>query len=241
MKHVASIGLALALALAGVASACGPSTPDANTPPTPSGEPTSSAAPETSAAPTTSAAPETTSAAPTSAPTQTSAPAGTQAPAAGAPPGPPFMASKMGDELKKAGFDLAKLPPKIDKMSDAQKKKIMPLFVKALGYEGCNGCHADGDFKKKTRNLKIAEHMYDEFVVALRDEKNAATVFCDSCHQGKAKMLNRSDKKAVGKFMDEQYVGHMARADKKSHECGTCHGDTMEMAIFDKLWQANKI
>ena len=45
----------------------------------------------------------------------------------------------------------------------------MPLFVKALGFEGCNGCHAEGDFKKKTRNLKIAEHMYDEFVVAMRD------------------------------------------------------------------------
>lgn len=234
MKHAASIGLALALALAGIASACGPSTPEGNTPPQPSGEPTTTAAPVTTSAPT---AEPTASAMPTT----TSAPtASASTPPPAAPPGPPIMASKMGEELKKAGFDLAKLPAKLGKMSDGQKKKIMPLFVKALGYENCNGCHVEGDFKKKTRNIHIAEHMYDEFVAALRDDKNAATMFCDSCHQGKAKILNRSDLKAVGKYMDEQYVGKMARADKKDHACGTCHGDTMEMKVFDKMWQVGK-
>jgi len=150
------------------------------------------------------------------------------------------MASKLAEDLKKAGFDIAKLPATIDKMSDAQKKKIMPLFVKSLGYENCQGCHVEGDFKKHTRNTNIAEKMYTEFVVALRDEKGAATVFCDSCHQGKPKVLNRSDLKAVGKFMDEQYVGHFNRTDKKEQACGSCHGDTMEMKIFDKLWMVNK-
>ena len=65
-------------------------------------------------------------------------------------------------------------------------------------------------------------------------------MFCDSCHQGKAKVLNRSDLKAVGKFMDEEYVGHLARTDKKDHGCATCHGDTMEMKIFEKSWQVSK-
>lgn len=232
MRHAASIGLALALALAGLASACGPSTPDANTPPAPTGEPAATGAPTATAAPT---AEPTASAAPDA----TGAPSANP-PAAAGPVAEPIVASKMADELKKAGFDLAKMPPKLDKMSGAQKKKIMPLFVKALGYESCTGCHVEGDFKKKTRNLRIAEHMYDEFVASLRDDKGAATVFCDSCHQGKAKVLNRSDLKAVGKYMDEQYVGHLARADKASHECGTCHGDTMEMKIFDKLWEVGK-
>lgn len=230
MRQAASIGLALALALAGLASACGPATPDANTPPAPTGEPAATGAPTATAAPT---------AEPTAAPEATAAPSATPPQAAG-PVAEPIMATKMADELKKAGFDLAKMPPKIDKMSGAQKKKIMPLFVKALGYESCTGCHVEGDFKKKTRNLRVAEHMYDEFVASLRDDKGAATVFCDSCHQGKAKVLNRSDLKAVGKYMDEQYVGHLARADKASHECGTCHGDTMEMKIFDKLWEVGK-
>ena len=75
---------------------------------------------------------------------------------------------------------------------------------------------------------------------ALRDDKGAATIFCDSCHQGKDKILNRTDLKAVGKYMDEEYVNKMARADKKDHGCSTCHGDTMEMKIQDKLWNVMK-
>ena len=231
MKYAGTIGLALALAFAGIASACGPATPDASNPPVPTGEPTATSAPTASDVPT--SAPTV-----TSAPTASVAPTGTTAPAAAPEPaGQPVKASAFAEDLKKAGFDLAKLPPKIGKMSDGQKKKIMPLFVKALGYENCQGCHVEGDFKKKTRNLEIAEHMYDEFVAALRDEKGVANVFCDSCHQGKPKVLNRSDLKAVNKFMDDQYVNHFSRADKKSQECSSCHGDTFEMKIFDKLWK----
>ncbi|MEZ4297621.1 MAG: hypothetical protein R3B70_21850 [Polyangiaceae bacterium] len=231
MKQAASIGLALALGFAGVVSACGPSTPDSNTPPTPTGEP-SATAPEATAAPT---------AEPTAAPTAepTAAPS-TTAPAAAAPAGPNVIPSGMAEDLKKAGFDLAKLPPSLDKMSLAQKKKMMPLFVKSLGYENCTGCHVEGDFKKHTRNTEIAEHMYEEFVANLRGDKGAANVFCDSCHQGKPKILNRSDLKAVGKYMDDQYVGHFERADKGDHGCATCHGDLMEMKIFDKMWKVQK-
>lgn len=233
MKHAASIGLALVLALAGVASACGPSTPEANPPPTPTGDATAAPAPTDTAAPT--AQPEA-----TAAPTASAAPTATTPAAPAAPPGPPVMASKMAEELKKEGFDIAKLPKKLDKMTKAQKSKIMKLFVKSLGYENCNGCHVEGDFAKKTRNMNIAEHMYDEFVVGFRGEKGAATMFCDSCHQGKAKILNRSDLKALGKFMDEQYVAHIERADGKEQACASCHGDTMEMKIFDKMWQVGK-
>lgn len=238
MKMMGSIGLALALGLAGVAAACGPATPEGQTPAGGSAQPTETAAPTASGAPTESAAP-TASAPPTQsvAPTASAPPSASTPPAAAAPVGPPFMASKLGEDLKKAGFDLAKLPPNLEKMPDAQKKKIMPVFVKALGFENCNGCHAEGDFKKKTRMTNIAKGMYNNFVAVLRDEKNAPTVFCDSCHQGKADILNRKDLKAVSKFMDEQYVAHMARADKKDHGCSTCHGDTMEMKIFDKMWK----
>jgi hypothetical protein len=237
MKFVGTFGLSLALALTGVLAACGPATPEANTPPTGTGEPTGSAAPTATAAPT---AEPTSAPTASGAPTASAAPTTTAAPAAAAPPGPPIMASKLGEELKKAGFDLAKLPASIEKMADGPKKKLMPVLVKAMGYEDCKGCHVENDFKKKTRNTKIAAHMYDDFVAKMRDDKGAATVFCDSCHQGKAKFLNRADLKAVGKYMDDQYVNHLARADKKSQECGTCHGDTMEMKIFDKLWAVNK-
>ena len=238
MKIAGSIGLALALTLAGIVAACGPATPEGQVPEGGSAQPTASAPPTESGAPMTSAAP-TASTPPTSSgtPTASTPPTSTAPPAAAAPAGPPIMASKLADDLKKQGFDIAKLPPDISKMPDAQKKKIMPIFVKALGYENCNGCHAEGDFKKRTRNTNIAKGMYNNFVAAMRDEKGAGTLFCDSCHQGKPKVLSRSDLKAVGKFMDEQYVNHMARADKKDHGCATCHGDTMEMKIFDKMWK----
>lgn len=225
MKIAGSIGLALALALAGLASACGPSTPDVQNPPAPTGEPTATAAP-------------TASDAPTAAPTASAAPTTTAEPTAPpGPAGPAVKASAFAEKLKNAGFDLAKLPPKIDKMTDGQKKKIMPLFVEALGYKDCTGCHVEGDFKKKTRHLEIAEHMYDEFVAKLRDEKGNATVFCDSCHDGKSEFLNRSDRAAVNKYMDVEYVGHFTRADKTNQECSSCHTDTFEMKIFDKVWK----
>jgi hypothetical protein len=237
MKHAASIGLALALAIAGIVSACESSNPDAKVPPTATNEPVATATPTETAAAT---APPASTGAPTANATSTGAPTASTPPPSAAPPGPPVMASKMAEDLKKEGFDLAKLPPKLAKMPDAQKKKIMKLFVKSLGYESCTGCHVENDFKKKTRNMAIAAHMYDDFVAGLHGDKGAANIFCDSCHQGKAKFLVRTDLKAVGKFMDEQYVGHMERTDKKDHACGTCHGDTMEMKVFDKLWLVNK-
>lgn len=225
-KAIGSLGLALALLLGGVVGACGP-TPEPNTPPTPTGEPTSTAAP---------------TATPTVEPTATPTPTTTATPTAtastpppAAPPSQPIVASKLAADLKAIGLDLNKLPS-LEKMPLATKKKVMPLFQKALGYEGCNGCHAEGDFKKETRNLKIARNMWNSFVVPLREEKGGA-IFCDSCHNGKPKILNRSDMTAVGKFMEAEYEDKMSRADKKSHSCGSCHGDPFEPKIQDKLWK----
>ena len=31
--------------------------------------------------------------------------------------------------------------------------------------------------------------------------------------------------------------GKLTRADKKEHACSTCHGESMEIAIIDKLWK----
>ena len=39
--------------------------------------------------------------------------------------------------------------------------------------------------------------------------------------------------------MDVEYVGHFSRADKKSQECSSCHTDTFEMKIFDKVWKVS--
>jgi hypothetical protein len=223
-KH---LGLAAVIAAAAVAAACGPATPPTNTPPTdvtatptaPSGVPT---APPTDTAPTPTATP-------------------TAPPTANTPPPPASLGnftsvgpSNLAAEVKKIGIDLS-APLDFDKLPLAQKKKLMPLFVKALGYEGCAGCHVEGDFKKQTRNVQMAKGMWNHFVKQLRDDKGAP-LFCDSCHQGKAKPLDRTSRDGMKPFMKNEYVGKLTRADRKDNTCGTCHGDTIELHIFEKSW-----
>lgn len=155
-------------------------------------------------------------------------------PAAAAKKSSPIRASAMLEDVKKAGIDLKKIPD-FDKMPLATKKKLMPLFQKSLGFADCQGCHVKDDFKAETRNLKITRGMWKHFVVAVRDEKGGA-VFCDTCHEGSPKNLDRSDRKAMEKFMEDEYEHKLTKADKKEMECTTCHTDTMEMKIIEKVW-----
>ena len=129
--------------------------------------------------------------------------------------------------------------PTLDKLKTGKKKKLMPLFQKALGYEDCGGCHAgnDGvfDYKKETKNLKMARNMWNRYVVELRDEKGGA-LFCDSCHDNDAQVLARADKDKVSAFMEKEYEGKLTRADGEEHSCSTCHTDVFEPHIFKDVW-----
>jgi len=222
-----TLGLAAALLLAALAGACGPSTPQ--TPTTPTAEP--SAMPGATPSATPSGEPG---------PAGTTAPTGgpKTGPAAGGAPSQPIVASKLLEDVKKVGIDLAKAPD-IGKLPMDKKKKVMPILQKALGYDACTGCHVEGDMKAETHNKKVAREMWNHFVVGLRDEKGGP-LFCDSCHNGKNKVLNRGDKEAVKKFMETEYEGKLSRSDKKEHACSTCHGESMEVAIIDKLWKIPK-
>ena len=217
-----TLGLAAALLLAALAGACGPSAPAVSPTPEPSATP--SGTPEAGPAPSGEPGP-----APSGAPS-----AGPKAGPSGAP-NTPLSASKLAEDVKKIGIDLSKTPD-ITKLPLDKKKKVMPILQKALGYDACTGCHVEGDMKAETRNKKIAREMWNKFVGPLRDEKGGP-IFCDSCHNGKNKVLNRADKEAVKKFMETDYEGKLTRADKKEHACSTCHGESMEVAIIDKLWK----
>jgi hypothetical protein len=138
-------------------------------------------------------------------------------------------------DLKATGINLTKIS-EIGKLPLAQKKKVMPIMQKAMGYTACTGCHVEGDFKAETRNLKISREMWNAYTVPLRDEKGGV-LFCDSCHSGQAKVLNRADKEALKKFMEDEYEHKLTRADKKDMECSTCHGEAMETKIIEKLWK----
>ncbi len=157
------------------------------------------------------------------------------APAPGPDPNVPVHTSAMLDKVAAIGLDPKNLP-KMDKLTSEQKKKVMPLFKESLGFEKCTGCHVEGDFKKKTRMMDIAEEMWDRFVVEMRHE-GGAPLFCDSCHGGKKEPFVDDDIAVVRKFMASEYVEKLERADKKPHDCKTCHGDKLELDIFDNLWK----
>jgi hypothetical protein len=229
-SRLTTSALTFSVVLAALGAACGP--------PPPVSAPLSSSstaavidAPPPAVTP--SAAPSATpSAAPSVAPTAAPAALPQGMPAKSAP----LAATRYPDELKKLGFDGKKAIPDLEKLDLATKKKLMPFFQKALGYESCTGCHAaDGDYHTSTRNMKITRKMWSQFVSVLRDEKGGL-VFCDSCHNGATKILNRVEKKEVGKFMHENYVAKLVRADKQENGCATCHSKPMEPLIIEKLW-----
>jgi hypothetical protein len=216
--------LALGLAITATAAfACGPSTPTGETP-----EPTGTAP---------TPAPTGEPAAGGSAPAPTPEPGGTTAPAPAAKGHDPVSVtpSKMDAKLKKLGIDVKKFPD-LSKIPLAKKKKLMPLFQKSLGMDSCEGCHAEGDFKKETKNIKMARNMWKHYVQGLKLD-GGGTLFCDSCHAGQEHVLPaRSDKDAMEKFMAAEYEGKLSRTDGEDHSCTTCHTTMMEYKIFEDVW-----
>ena len=223
-SQLTTSALTFSVVLAALGAACGPP-PPVDAPPSPTGAPSVATAPTVT---------------PSAAPTAAAIVAPTETPVA-LPPGMPaknsaLSATKFQAELKKLGFDGKKAMLDLEKMDLPTKKKLMPLFQKALGYDSCNGCHAgDGDYRTSTRNMKVTRKMWSQFVSAMRDDAGGL-VFCDSCHNGAQRILNRTDKKAVGVFMHDDYVAKLTRADKQRNECATCHGTPMEPSILAKQW-----
>jgi hypothetical protein len=59
----------------------------------------------------------------------------------------------------------------------------------------------------------------------------------DIYRRGIALANTRADNKTLQKFMASDYEHKLTRADKKDHECSTCHGEGMETKIIEKLWK----
>jgi hypothetical protein len=144
----------------------------------------------------------------------------------------PPVASAMVDDLRALGLDAKNLPP-IEKLEPRALRGVMKLIAKSLGVR-CGDCHQEGDFAAPTRRKKIAAHMWDEFAAKLTTD--GAPLFCDSCHQGRTTLLDRRDKKALAKWMDDNFVAKLQRRDGKSEECESCHVD-MEMHFLAQWGQ----
>lgn len=225
MRH-SSITLALAgsLGFAAFLAACGGSTPNSEVPHAPSASAPASHAPPpatTTPPPATTTAPPATSSAPPPPPPKASI--------------PELKPSTMADDLKGIGLDINNLP-KMAKLTAAQRSKVMPFLKKATGFD-CKDCHdGDKDFKKKTALKDVSEKMWDDYVVSHKLANGP--LFCDSCHQGTHGYLTRKDNEAVKAYMDKELTKKLlAKKDGKEINCATCHTDTFEVNIFEKVWK----
>ncbi len=162
--------------------------------------------------------------------------------------------SRFDREISALGLDPKKLP-RFASMTLDQKKGLMPLFAKSLGYAkegdpGCSGCHVVSDYRRETRNRALSRQMYDRWSVGLEvftpsvgvqpQKTVGVTLFCDSCHEAKPKVLDRSDTAALKTFMKVEYGDKLLRRDEQPTSCATCHGEDLEISIFDKLWKIER-
>lgn len=172
------------------------------------------------------------------------APAGTsgEAPHAHPKAGPtkPLVATQHAQALASLGLDPNALP-ELDKLTPEQLRKVMGLFTKSLGVD-CKFCHKGGDFKAPTEHKKLAERMWNEWVhgMKLSDPANPTAaqtpVFCDSCHQGSAEFLDKSNHDELAKWMKTQFVERMHPASGAAMSCETCHGKPFDGDFLEK-WE----
>jgi hypothetical protein len=213
-----------------VAAACGGAAQNA---PVGTTMPPSTASEGASATAVPSATPATTGSA---TPTASATPATTATPTP--PPTPEVIEMKspipsaMVADLQALGLDAKSLPP-IEKLEPKTLRGVMKLLAKSLGAK-CADCHTEGDYAAPTRRKKIAAKMWDEFVAKLSlglgqgpqtNNQGTQPLFCDSCHQGRIKQLDRTDKKALGKWMDANFAQKLVRKDGKDEACESCHVD----------------
>ena len=136
----------------------------------------------------------------------------------------------LASDLQALGIDPANLPP-IEKLEPKALRGVMKLLARSLGFK-CPDCHTEGDFAASTPRKRIAAKMWDEFA-AKTTTADGGLMFCDSCHQGRSQLLDRTDKKSLAKWMDANFVDGLKQKDGKPRECETCHVD-MEMKFLTK-------
>ncbi len=156
----------------------------------------------------------------------------------GAAPKPTEMDAKLRD----IGLDPNRLPP-LEKLDPKTLRDVMNTFTRSLGV-GCGHCH-EKDFKAPTENKQLAAYMWNTFTRGLALERSArredqlegGTLYCDSCHGGRARFLDRHEMGALAAWMNESFVVPLRRTDGNQHGCGTCHGDPFVGSILRVQWK----
>ena len=142
-----------------------------------------------------------------------------------------------GEALAKAGVDAAHLP-ELHALDGKSRDAVMDTFDDSLD-ACCEDCHAKNDAKAETDAKRISGemwHRYSRDLVTVDGDP----VYCDSCHGGRLRFLDRSNREALNQWMRTNYVDKLRPRDGSRMECPTCHGRPFEPKILEKLWHARK-
>jgi hypothetical protein len=145
---------------------------------------------------------------------------------------PAIRASTMAEQL--ADNDLLPFADTLNEADTIAHVALMQSFDGALG--GCEACHVS-DYSVWTAQKYVSLHMWADMMTNLRF-KDGGVLFCDSCHQGQARFLDRSDSDAVTLWMQINLVDKLERVDGEPHGCETCHGEPANYELID-AWSEN--
>jgi hypothetical protein len=124
-------------------------------------------------------------------------------------------------KLAAAGLDVNNLPPLHD-LPMNQKMKVMRTFNESMGVQ-CNECHDLSDFSIETKAKENAREVWENISrkVVMAD---GSAVYCDSCHHGQEKFLDRSQGHAgIVQWMNDNLVQKMKTKNGDPMTCTTCH------------------
>ncbi len=142
----------------------------------------------------------------------------------------PVVPSTMEGELAAAGLDPGHLPA-FEEIRPKELRRVMSTFTRSLGVP-CTGCHDASDYRLPTWAKRITIQMWNQMTRPYSVEHKP--LFCDSCHHGQARFLDRRDKKTVSAYMTVNYTDRLDRHDGSEVECATCHGEAFDPHILSK-------
>ncbi len=97
----------------------------------------------------------------------------------------------------------------------------------------CEYCHVPGDKSAMTHRKRIANWMARELIPSLAKKNGAAELWCNDCHDGKAKILGAPrDQKWATEWMLTHLVSDFNAADGEPLRCKSCHGGNVGTPEF---------
>lgn len=147
----------------------------------------------------------------------------------------PVSRSHLYEELLADGIRAETLGP-LNQIKDPRVlKAVMSTFAQALGVK-CSWCHVDNDFAAATARKADTAFMWDVFVAQLQLADGSA-LYCDSCHHQSAVFLHRSvsEKHALAKYMETEYVDQLRRRDGGKQGCATCHSNPFNPRFLPRI------